>query len=67
MKFVKVSVQAITIISASVLAEKGLQKSKDESKEKLRDYLAQNQPEKKPIVEPKGSEKQRRMCSVSVV
>jgi hypothetical protein len=67
MRFVKASVQAITIISASVLAEKGFQKPKDESKEKLREYLAQNQPENKPVVEPKGSDKQKRMCSVSVI
>lgn len=69
MKFVKVSVHALALVSASLVSEKEAQKSVDDSKDKLRNYLAQNQTDKKPVVEPKGSPnpKPKRMCCVSVI
>lgn len=71
MKFVKVSVQALAIVSASLVAHEKDKASEDDSSNKLRHYISKNPIEKKPVVEPKDGKnpnpKPKRYCSISVV
>ena len=67
MKFVKVSIQTLALVAASLLAEEAPQNPSNDASEKLREYLAQNDTASKPDVDPKEPKKPKRMCCVSVI